>query len=174
MTLDSSAPVKALAIAWILLPLVAAFVLSRLAQRDLVPIVQESWVSLRVGAAVAGGWLLLGLGLVPFLGVHGSGLAKALLVALGWSAAAGAWLGPAVVELMFRPAPSDVGEPVDFMPIGHAKQMVKVSPTSGDAASARFLVPQVWWNEAYARGGNKPVKGRIYKGKQNLWFARFD
>jgi hypothetical protein len=37
-------------------------------------------------AAFGGSWILLGLALVPFLGVHGSSLAKALLLAIGWSA----------------------------------------------------------------------------------------
>jgi hypothetical protein len=174
MTFDCSPAIKALALVWLVVPLAAALVPMLLTRDVDLPIVQEGRTPFLFMGIIAGGWMMLGLGLVPFLGVHGSSLAKALLVAVGWSAAAGAWWGPAIVEQRYRPSSSAVGEPVEFLPRGRAGQMVKVSPTSGDAVAARFLVPQTWWNEAYARAGNKPVKGKVYKGGQNLWFARFD
>jgi len=167
--------VKALGIVWLLLPLLTALFIPPLLSRGSDNFVlQESRVSYLCMAAIGGSWMVLGLGLVPLLGVHGSSLAKALLMVVGWSAVAGAWLGPSVVELRYRPPASAVGEPVEFLPSGHAGHMVDLSPTSGDAASAKFRVPQQWWNPAYARAGNKAIKGRVYKGGRNLWFARFN
>ncbi len=172
ITVDCSPVIKALALLWLLLPLLTALIVPALFSRGAHNLVlQESRIFYLWMGAIGGGWMLLGLGLVPFLGAHGASLARALLMAVGWSAAAGAWLGPSVVELRYRPLPSAVGEPVEFRPSGSAGHMVQLSPTSGDAASARFLVPQVWWNPTYARAGNKPVKGKVYKGGGDLWFA---
>ena len=174
MTFDCSPLIKALWYVWFLVPFAGLLVLPFLSRGDKTAVLQESWITFHVGAVVGGSWMLLGLSLVPLLGVHGSSLAKALLFAVGWSAAAGAWWAPAIVGIRYRPAGSAIGEPVDFLPSGSAGHMVQVSPTSGEATSARFLVRQEWWNKAYARAGNKPVKGKVYKGGQNLWFASFD
>jgi len=174
MTFDCSPAIKGLALAWLLLPLAGAVVPLLLNRGVPAPIVEEGRLSFVFMAGIGASWMLIGLALLPLLGVHGSSLAKALLMAVCWSAIAGAWWGPTVVELAYRPARSAVGERAEFVPSGRAGHMVKVSPTSGDAAAARFLVPQAWWNDAYARAGNRPVKGRVYKGGRNLWFARLD
>jgi hypothetical protein len=174
MTLDCSPAVKGMALAWLLLPLAGAVVPMLLTHGVPAPIVQEGRTSFVFMGAIGGAWLLLGLSLVPLLGLHGSSLAKALLMAVAWSAVTGAWWGPTVVELAYRPPAWAAGEPAEFLPSRRAGHMVKVSPISGEAASARFLVPQAWWNEAYARAGNRPVKGRVYKGRGNLWFARLE
>ena len=175
LALDCSPAIKTLGIFWILLPLAGVFILPLFDRGDSSGLVlQESWITFRTGLVIGGSWMLVGLGLVPLLGVHGSSLAKALLLAVGWSATAGAWWAPPVVALRYRPAASAVGEPAEFRPSGDARISVVVSPTSGEAASARFMVPKKWWNEAYARAGNRPVKGKVYKGGRNLWFASFD
>lgn len=174
MTLDCSPAIKGLALAWLLLPLAGALVPMLLSRGVQAPFVQEGRISYVFMAAIGGGWMLLGLGLIPLLGLHGSSLAKALLMAVCWSAIAGAWWGPTVVELSYRPPASAPGQPAEFLPTGRAGHMVRISPTSGEATSASFLVPQQWWNDAYARAGNRAVKGTVYKGRGDLWFARLD
>jgi hypothetical protein len=174
MTLDCAPAIKALWTAWWLLPLIAVGVVWFLTRGASGPVLQESRISFHYMAAIGGSWMLLGLALAPFLGAHGSALAKQLLLAAGWSATAGAWFGPTIVEWRYRPPSSAAGELVEFLPTGRAGHMVQLSPTSGDAASAGFLVPQEWWNATYARAGNKAIKGKVYKGGRNLWFARFD
>ena len=72
----------------------------------------------------------LGLALVPFLGVLGSSLAKAMLVVVGWSAAIGAWWGPTVVTLSYHPPASAAGAPVEFMPNGRAGRMEEAQAKS--------------------------------------------
>lgn len=175
MVVDCSPVIKVLGAVWMLLPLLSALIVPRIFNRGASYFVlEECRLSYLYMGAIGGSWMLFGLGLVPFLGAHGSSLARALLLAVGWSAAVGAWVGPPVVELRYRPPVSAVGEPVEFLPSGSAGHMVDLSPTSGDATSAKFRVPQQWWNPAYARAGNKAIKGKVYKGGRNLWFARFD
>jgi hypothetical protein len=118
--------------------------------------------------------MVLGMGIVPFLGVHGRSLAEALGLVIFWSAFTGAFHAEALVTLVYRPSPSAVGEPAEFAPNGVNRGVLMLRPTSGDAASARFRLPPVDSLEAYTRAGNKPVKGRVYKGNRGLWFARLD
>jgi hypothetical protein len=173
LTLNCSPAIKAVWIAWWLLPLLSMFVIGRLMPTG-APVLQEGRIPNLFVVACGGCWMLLGLGLVPLLGVHGRSLASALTLVVGWSAIAGAWTGPAIVELIYRPPSSAVGEPVEFAPNGVNRGVLMLRPTSGEATSARFRIPPIDSLDAYTRAGNKPVKGRVYKGGRNLWFARLD
>jgi hypothetical protein len=172
LTLHCSPAIKAVSVAWWLLPLVADFAIARLIGTG-APVVQEGRIPNLFVLACAGCWMLLGLGVVPFLGVRGQSLVDALVLIAGWSLFSGAWTGPALVALIYRPAPSAVGEPVEFAPNGVNRGVLSLRPTSGDAASAEFTLPPVDSPDAYARAA-KPVKGRVYRGGSNLWFARLD
>jgi hypothetical protein len=174
ITVDCSPVIKALALLWILLPLAAMFVPPLSGRGTLVVVVQQTRISYVFMGAIGGSWMLLGLGLVPFLGVHGSSLGKALLMAVGYSAIVGLGWGPAFVELRWGPPTSAVGEPVEFVPTGWVGHATEVRPASGGATDARFWFPKEEWNPAYARAGNKPVKGRVYMGGRDLWFAKLD
>ncbi len=173
MTFNCGPAIKGLAIAWFVLPLAATIVLGRLIPAG-APYVQESSISYRFIAAIGGSWMLLGLALLPFLGAHGRSIASALGLVIVWSGCAGAWMGPEVVEVIYRPPPSAVGVPVEFAANGVNRGVLTLRPTSGEAASARFRLPPMDSLDAYTRAGNRPVKGKVYRGGGDLWFARLD
>jgi hypothetical protein len=173
MTLDCSPAIKALWGVWFVLPFAAMFVIARLVPAG-TPLMQESMIVFRFMGAIGGCWMLVGLGIVPLLGAQGRSLTTALGLVVGWSAVSGLFLGPGVAELKYRPPASAVGEPVEFAPNGVNRGVLMLRPTSGAAASARFRLPPVDSVDAYARAGNKPVKGKVYKGGRDLWYARLD
>ena len=175
MTFNCSPLVRTLWYVWLLLPVALLLVVPRLLSRDSqFGEMQESNTAYLCMAALAGTWMLFGLALVPFLGVRGSSLARTLLVAIGWSAFLGYMGGQLVTDLRSRPSASTVGQSVEFVAVRSRGHMVEVRPSSGDAAAARFLFRQEKWNAAYERAGRQPVRGKVYKGRRNLWFADLD
>lgn len=160
---------------WLLLPFALLFVVPLLLSRDRQNgEMQESSTTYLYMAALGGSWMLIGLALVPFLGVHGSSLARALLVAIGWSAFLGDTGGHLAMDLRCRPPASTAGQPVEFVAVKSRGHMTEVRPTSGDAADARFLFRQEKWNSAYDRAGRQPVRGKVYRGRRDIWFADLD
>lgn len=175
MTFNCSPLVKALWYVWLLLPFALLFVVPALLNRGgLGGEMQVSKTTYLYTAALGGSWMVIGLAFVPFLGVHGSSLARALLVTIGWSAFLGQMWAQNVMDLRCRPPASTVAQPVEFVAVTSRGHMVEVRPASGDAAEARFLFRQEQWNAAYERAGRRAVKGKVYQGRHDLWFANLD
>lgn len=128
-------------------------------------------MKLHAAVIVTGIWFVIGLILAAFAGAHP--LSRALWLDLLLSVGLGALGGPFLLEMCARPRGANP-QPTTFGSPRSLKQSVEVQAVDGPAMGAHFIFDGSEWRNSLRGDPNRLARGRVYRGRVNLWFAQLD